>query len=122
MQSAGQSVFARYDWLRLEYYWDTPGLCHNPLYFEEANLERYGYSGCYCPWLTQPFISGARFFATVPFLPYLMSAEPPCETSYTLGHYRPGDCVPYQICWPPVDLTAGGVEAGVVSALIFAVP
>jgi hypothetical protein len=88
------------------YHWCPTCLCYQPLYFEEPNLERYGYGcGCYtccCSTCIQSAASAAHFFGTVPSLPYMMAANCPCECNYALGDYRPGDCVPwrYQCCAP----------------------
>ena len=49
--------------LHIGYAWDAPALCHNPLYFEDVNLERYGYSLRYAR-VFQPVVSGAEFFVT----------------------------------------------------------
>jgi hypothetical protein len=69
------------------------GFCHNPLYFEEINLERYGHNfGC-----MQPFVSAAAFYGRVPLMPYMMAADCPWDCQYTLGHYRPGSCAPYYV-------------------------
>jgi len=106
-------------WTGYLYHWEPSSLCHRPLYFEEVNLERYGYSCCR---IGQPLLSGAHFFATVPILPYKMTVEPPRECVYTLGHYRPGNCVPNRIHRMPLKPKAGVVEAGVITGLIFAVP
>jgi len=86
-------------WMPVCYRWEAPSLCYGPLYFEENNLERYGYSQTYVRSL-QPLASSARFFATVPMLPYLVYAEPAHECNYILGEYRPGSCVPYQWNYP----------------------
>ncbi len=109
------------EWERLCYLWEAPALRHKPLYFEELNLERYGY--CW-PGLhvVQPALSGAQFFATFPLLPYKMWCEPPLECDYTLGQYRPGSPAPYQVqlpCWRP---GAGAAEAGAVAGLILLIP
>ena len=77
----------RCGWAATDFHWSATGLCHRPLYFEEVNLERYGYT--VSP-LLQPAISGAHFFLTIPTLPYKMVAQPPKECVYTLGYYRPG--------------------------------
>jgi hypothetical protein len=100
------------------YWWEAPAMCHRPLYFEQVNLERYGYS--WGP--AQPLLSAAHFFGTVPVLPYLMGAEPCHECIYTLGHYRPGSYVPYHIYRPPLSLKGAAVEAAVVTGLIIAIP
>jgi hypothetical protein len=99
--------------------WSAAKSWHHPLYFEEVNLERYGYQ---CHPLAQPFVSGAHFFLTVPTLPYQMTVHPPKECIYTLGHYRPGSCAPWQRNRLPWDPRAAAVEAGVVVGLVFLIP
>ena len=70
-------------WAHVAYPWEASYLCHRPLYFEEVNLERYGYMCCdhrskaIPAAIVQPVLSGAHFFATVPILPYKMVVEPP---------------------------------------------
>jgi hypothetical protein len=109
------------------YHWCPSGLCYQPLYFEEPNLERYGYGcGCYtCCGSTcvQSACSAAHFFGTVPALPYMMAANCPCECNYALGDYRPGDCVPwrYQCCAP--CSAAGGIgESAAAYGVILMLP
>lgn len=102
---------------QLLYCWDAPNYCHAPLYFEEVNLERYGYSTC-ADNNIQSAISCAHFFGTMTILPYKLGAESACECVYTLGHYRPGSCVPYRIHWPPLSLKGAAAEAGVAAGLI----
>jgi hypothetical protein len=106
-------------WPTSYYLWDATCLCHRPLYFEEINLERYGY-GCGC--CLQPLASAAHFFGTVPALPYCMAAECPHECVYTLGHYRPGSCPPWRCHWPPADPLAAAAEGGVWTGMIFLIP
>jgi hypothetical protein len=108
-------------WQPLVYHWEAPALRHQPLYFEEINLERHGYS-CRGLRLFQPALSGARFFATIPALPYLTAACPPCERTYTLGHYRPGSPVPFRHHWFEWRLGPGAVQAAVVNAIVFTFP
>lgn len=110
--------FAR-NWAQSTYTWESPGLFHRPLYFEDVNAERYGNS--VCPAL-QPIASGARFFATVPILPYKMSLERPSEPIYVLGYYRPGDRAPNLGYRPPLRVGPGIVEAGVVAGAILLFP
>lgn len=99
--------------------WEAPATCHYPLYFEEVNLERYGYSHFGC---LQPVASAAHFFGTVPLLPYKMTLHPSRECLYTLGHYRPGSCVPYRINQLPLRLSAAAVEGLVVTSAVFLIP
>ena len=88
---SAESVSGR-EWLNYAYFWQAPALCHRPLYFEEPNLERYGHTSRF---LTQPFLSGAHFFSSVPALPLKMAIERPHTCRYTLGNGRPGS----NGCW-----------------------
>jgi hypothetical protein len=100
------------------YHWVAPGTVHQPLYFEEVNLERYGYSHG----ILQPAVSAAHFFGTLPALPYLVGAEHPHECIYTLGQYRPGDCVPLRCHYWPLSLSGATLEGGLATGLVFLIP
>ncbi len=89
--------------------WKASGGCHNPLYFEQVQLERYGHDAG--P-VVQPLISAAHFVATIPMLPYKMAINPPHECQYTLGYIRPGNCAPYMVQPFPWSIKAGLVQAG----------
>ncbi len=105
-------------WPPFTYAYVAPGLCHRPLYFEEPNVERYGYQlGC-----VQSVVSGAHFFATVPFLPYKMVLSRPHDCRYTLGQYRPGDYTPFQRTRFVWDTKAAAAQMGVVVGLVFLIP
>jgi hypothetical protein len=114
------AVFAR-NWPMVCFQWEAPSLAYRPLYFEEVNLERYGYGMKYVR-AAQPLISAGQFFTTVPILPYKLFAEPARTPVYTLGHYRPGSDVPFRPVYPPLSVSGGVVEAGVAAGLIFVVP
>ncbi|MCG8448866.1 MAG: hypothetical protein MI725_04695 [Pirellulales bacterium] len=106
-------------WMLFEYPWSATCQCHRPLYFEEINAERYGYTPSY---FFQPVISAVRFFATIPALPYKMAVERPRDCIYTLGHYRPGSCNPRRWHRLPLRLGASAVEAGIIAGLILLIP
>jgi hypothetical protein len=106
-------------WGATTFNWNATCLCHRPLYFEEINLERYGYGCCEC---LQPAASAAHFFATIPTLPYCIATDCPCECIYTLGHYRPGSCPPWQCHWPRWSTRAALAEGGVWTGLVFMIP
>lgn len=102
-----------HDWYPMIAAWEAPAFYHQPLYFEEVNLERYGNKHRHL----QPVYSAAHFFANTLALPYKMGVNPPCERVYTLGHYRPGDCNPHDrhglpFSWRGVIYT-GAVYSGV---------
>jgi hypothetical protein len=106
-------------WAQVTYQWASTALCHRPLYFEQVNLERYGYGPH--P-LLQPAFSGAHFFLTIPTLPYKLVAQPPRECVYTLGYYRPGSSAPrrwHHVNWDP---TAATVEGMLATGLVFLIP
>jgi hypothetical protein len=98
--------------------WEAPATCHRPLYFENVNLERHGYSFG----VAQPFVSAGHFACSTVILPYRMAAEPRCEPIYTLGHVRPGTPTPFQIHWPPPSTAAGLAEAALIVGLICLIP
>ncbi len=106
-------------WAPLSVHWLPSEIRYRPLYFEDAMLERHGQSRH--P-LIQPLASGARFFATIPALPYAAVVNRPhCPTS-TLGHFRAGSSAPCLLQRPPLQMDAGLFEAGVVVGLIFLIP
>jgi len=91
----------------------------HPLYFEDVMLERHGHERY--P-LLQPMISGTRFIATVPMLPYLMTVRPPCDIEYKMGHFRAGDRVYPYLQRPPYVRDAAIVEAAAIAGGIVALP
>ncbi len=99
--------------------WKASAVCHKPLYFEDVQLERYGHG--ICP-LLQPALSGARFWVTIPFVPYLMGTYPPFQCVYDLGYYRPGSCAPNMIQPCPISLRGGLIEAGAIVGAAYAIP
>lgn len=101
------------------YSWSAPAFYHNPLYFEQVNLERYGQGTYPC---LQPAASGAMFFATIPILPYKIGAKHWNERVHTLGHYRPGNRNPYQIHYSPFSWRGVIYQGAATSGLVFALP
>ena len=65
---------------------------HQPLYFEEANLERCGITYCCC----QPVVSAAQFAGRTALLPYSLLDIPPCRCVRTLGDCPTCNSYP---CW-----------------------
>ena len=113
------SEFTPRDWDEMYIAWTASGLCHKPLYFEEAQLERYGHStGPY----TQPAVSMAHFFGSLVVLPYSMGLKTPNECVYALGHYRPGNCAPYMLPAVPFTPRAALFQAGAVLGTISILP
>jgi hypothetical protein len=91
----------------------------HPLYFEDVMLERHGHERF--P-LLQPMISGARFFATYPMLPYLMTVRHPCNIEYKVGHFRVGDPVYPYIQRPPYVRNAAIVQGAAVAGTALILP
>lgn len=105
-------------WYGSHFGWAPTALCHNALYFEEQNAERYGYHFG----IAQGLVSGVHFFGTVPTLPYRLTANPPWECLYTLGLDRPGNCVPFRYHRLPWHTGAAIVQAGAMAGIVFLVP
>jgi len=101
--SLDNEPFRPRQWRPLTFAWTAAGTCHNPIYFEDEQLERYGHA-----WgpVKQTTISAVQFFATVPLVPYFMGVYPPNECIYDLGQYRPGSCAPYYL--DPLPLSVRG--------------
>ena len=106
-------------WAWTSHHWAATGMHHKPLYFEEINAERYGYTASY---FLQPLISAGRFYLTIPALPYKMAVECPRQCTYTLGQYRPGSCVPWRRQKWPLKATGAAAQVGVVAGLILLIP
>ena len=118
LTAGGEGSHLSHGFAPMEFAWTAPGTMHQPLYFEDVNLERAGHS-----WgLLQPAMSAVHFFGRIPALPYLMATHPPGECVYTLGHYRPGSCAPQLRRVPRLKPAGGLVQAGVVTGLVFLVP
>lgn len=121
-------------WMLASYEWEAPATRHLPLWFEEPNLERMGYTwgmqwnvcgfeaGQCASECLQPFVSAGHFFGRVPFIPYMCGIDPPCEPVYTLGVDRPGSPVPYRRYLIPVTLKAALFQAGAMVGVAYAVP
>ena len=99
--------------------WEASNLYHNPLYFEDPQLERYGHTW---PFFIQPVASVARFTVQAVGLPYQMTIDPSCCRVYPLGYYRPGEYSPKQIHQIPWNTHAALVEAGAVTGVYFLFP
>tara|TARA_R110002049_G_scaffold27321_2_gene93982 strand:+ start:41263 stop:41838 length:576 start_codon:yes stop_codon:yes gene_type:complete len=99
--------------------WAAADTFSHPRYFEDRMLERHGHERY--PHL-QPLASGARFFATVPMLPYLMIVRDPFECESTLGYYRSGSCAPIMLQRPPYERRAAIGEAAAIAGTIIAFP
>ena len=100
--------------------WKASAVCTKAAYFEDVQLERYGHT-VVCPVL-QPVVSGAKFFATVPMLPYKMGVTPPNECVYTLGHYQAGSCSPYMVEPFPISARGALFQTGAVAGAVLAIP
>jgi hypothetical protein len=98
---------------------ENPGLaiCHHPLYLEDVRAERFGVCR---GWFEVP-IAAARFYGTIPIVPYKMGLVRPWEcvssTDMKCGFLgNPG-------CFPPRRRVAAGVlQAGALTGLVFLLP
>lgn len=91
---------------------------YQPLYFEEVNLERYG-RGC---GVVQPAISGMRFIATIPALPYAMSVHDSRKAYYWNWPYPAGTAAPPVRELPPVQWDSLLLEGTAITGAAFLIP
>jgi hypothetical protein len=115
--SLGDVSFQPRHWHTTTFAWTAASSCHNPIYFDDEQLERYGHS-----WgpVKQTAVSAVKFFATVPLVPYFMGVNPPNECIYELGQFRPGSCAPYYLDPLPLSVRGAlyeGMFLGVLPAL-----
>ena len=94
-------------------------LCHNPLYFEDVNLERYGHTRG--PVL-EPMMQTAHFFGSIVVLPYKMGVHTPGECQYALGYYRPGNCAPWITPAIPISARGAIAQAATMTGFFWLVP
>lgn len=91
---------------------------YNPLYFEDANLERCGqHHGVFTE-----LVSVARFFGRMPILPYMMASNSPSSSVRS-----PGDCPTCsRFGWdayvPQPNLHGTALQAAATVGLIFLIP
>lgn len=100
-------------------FWKASELSYQPLYWEQARLERYGQS--YGP-LLQPVLSGAHFLCTFPIIPYKIGLDRPCDRIYSLGYFRPGSCAPRVRPRLPWEWDAALFQAGSLTGAILLLP
>jgi hypothetical protein len=114
-----QVAYVPRQWTPTTMTWMASNLCHNPLYFEDVNLERYGHT--HGPVL-EPIVQSAHFFGNVLVLPYKMGVHAPNECQYALGYYRPGNCAPW--IKPPVPISARGAiaQAATMTGMFWLIP
>jgi len=91
---------------------------HQPLYFEDPNLERCGESyGC----LTEA-VSIAHFAGRIPLLPYMMASDNPHKTVRGLRDCPAGSSFGPNAYLPRPTVKAVAVEAAAVTGFIFVIP
>ncbi len=120
---AQEQPFTRGDLVAAGFEWhpSPEGLtfCHQPLYFEDVNLERYGRS-----WgVLQPAVSVAKFYGRIPALPYMVFAQPARQCTYHAHWSLPGYKIPVREHQPLVPSVHGGAaEVAVLYGLILLIP
>lgn len=103
----------------IAFHWEPTNFAHQPLYFDDVPLERYGQS--VCPAI-QPWISGARFVLTFPVIPYKMGYQHTHDCVSVLGYHRPGNCAPCKREVLPWDGEAALWQAASTVGLVFLLP
>ena len=101
-------------WVSTYALWKSPNLAHRPLYFEDANLERFGGER-----LGQPLFSAAHFFASVATLPYQIGQNPGNDLYYVSGYGRPGNEYCLRRERPTWERRGASLQALITNAIIF---
>ncbi|MFK7817546.1 MAG: hypothetical protein AB8G99_02410 [Planctomycetaceae bacterium] len=97
---------------------DVRPFCHNPLYFEDLNLERCGRGyGC-----ATTAVSASRFFGSVALLPYLMTLDHPSKCVQASPDCATCCEFPFEATHPRWSWKAAAVQAGVVTGAFYIIP
>ena len=96
-----------------------PGcVCHNRLYFQQINAERYGWSFG----VLHPLISLGDFYVDMATLPYHAAQQPFQKYECSAGYCLPGDRTPLMLYMPEPSLTGSLAEAAGIGLLFLAFP
>ena len=97
---------------------NTHNFCNNPLYFEDANLERCGQSnGC----LTTAH-SAVLFTTKIAFSPYLTTVDHPRDCVSALPDCPTCHAFDSDAYFPPWSWKAAAVQAAAVTGLVYIIP
>jgi hypothetical protein len=102
-----------------QFHWRPTNFFHQPLYFDDQPLERYGQSSHR---LLQPAISGVHFFSNIAIVPYKMGFNGTHDCVTPLGYGRPGNRVPCVSERYPFTIKGALLQAGTVCAMVFGLP
>ncbi|MEZ6122902.1 MAG: hypothetical protein R3C49_06960 [Planctomycetaceae bacterium] len=91
---------------------------HQPLYFEDPNLERCGiHHGC----LTDA-VSLLWFFGRVPAVPYMVGSQPPCQCVPSLGDCPLCHAYDHTAYLPPPNVRGAVFQAVCTVGMVFLIP
>jgi hypothetical protein len=97
---------------------DPAFVCYRRLYFEQLNLERYGWD----LGLLSPLVSQGAFYLDLALLPYHAATDPFRRFECNRGYCLPGDPVPLLLYPPEWSWTGFLAEAGVIGLGFVAFP
>lgn len=100
--------------------WEASNLFHNPLYFEDPALERYGHT--HGDVFFQPLLSLSRLGVQLVGMPYQTVIDTPHTKRYTLGWYRPGEEAPHLFYQIPWNIEAAAAQGLATTGAAFIVP
>ena len=98
---ADRESMNRSDWPVSTGLWESPDFLHQPTYFDDTPLERYGHTTY--RWL-QPVVSGVHFFGDLALLPVRMAGDHPWRLVSPMALDRPGSAtMPIRERWVRPD-------------------
>jgi hypothetical protein len=97
---------------------EPPYVCYRRLYFEQINLERYGWDFC----LLTPFLAQGKFYFDLVTLPYHAGTDLFRRYECNSGYPLPGDPVPFMIYKPELSLTGAAFEVAKVGCILVTFP
>jgi hypothetical protein len=113
-----RDTYAGRQWPLQDRFAEPNYVCYGRLYFEQINLERYGWDLGF----VSPFVSGTAFFWDVATMPYHAWTDPCRCYECSAGYCLPGDPIPFLLYPPGASLTGALAEGGVAVALFAIFP
>ena len=108
-----------YGWAQFDFHWSATCLCHRPLYFEEINAERYGYTVSN---FFQPVISAGNSSSRSQPSPTRWPSTDRMTASTPWANTAPAIVPPAAGITFPLKVGAAIVEVGTIAGLNLLIP
>jgi hypothetical protein len=116
--SVSKEVYAGRAWPCSTEYAEPNYVCYRRPYFEQVNLQRYGWDLGF----VTPAVSTSKFFWDVFWLPHNLATEPGRHFECNRGYCLPGDPTPLYWYPPNPSLTGMAAQGAALTGVLYAFP